>query len=256
MQAHWLSAVWYLNLAATVALALNLARTGLHRVYRFLFVYLAMDAAQTVDLMPLRTHRKAYAWNYVFTQPVKVLLAIFVILELYRVALAQRPALARFGRDTVGCVLAAAAAGAFSLLMLDSSIPRGQDKVLHRLYSFERTMDIWMLIFLIAISAFMAWFPVRMTRNGALYIAGFVVYFLARASGLLLVNLAPHFKKTLDPVLLSVSFACLMIWLFALRPEGEQTTVVTGRLWDSGAMARLTGQLDAINARLLRLSGR
>jgi hypothetical protein len=256
MQAHWLSAVWYLNLAATVALALNLLRTGLYRVYRFFFVYLAVDAVQTVDLMLLRSHRKAYAWNYVFTQPVKVLLAIFVILELYRVALAQRPALARFGRDTVGYVLAAAALVAFSLLMLDSAIPRGQDKVLHRLFSFERTMDIWMLTFLIVISAFMAWFPVRMTRNGALYIAGFAVYFLARASGLLLVNLAPDFKKMLDPVLLSVSFACLIVWLFALRSEGEQTTVVTGRQWDPGAMTRLTGQLDAINARLLRLSGR
>ncbi len=256
MQAHWLSAMWYLNLAATLALALNLIRTGLFRVYRFLFVYLAADAAQTVDLMLLRNHRRAYAWNYVFSQPFKVVLAVFVVLELYRVALAQRPALARFGRDTVGYVLAAAAVGAFALLMLDSSVSPGQSRVLHVLFSFERTMDIWMLIFLIAISAFMTWFPVRMTRNGALYIAGFAMYFLARATGLLLVDLAPDFKKSLDPALLSVSFACLMVWLFALRRDGEQATVVIGHIWDPEAMVRLTGQLNAINARLLRLSRR
>jgi hypothetical protein len=256
MQAHWLTAIWYLNLAATVALALNLVRTGLVRVYRFFFVYLAADAAQSVAGLLLRTHKKAYAWNYFISQPLKVVLAVFVILELYRVVLAQRPALARFGRDSVGYALAAAAVGAFSLLMLDSAIPPGQDRILHRLFSFERTMDLWMLFFLIAISVFMTWFPVRMTRNGALYIGGFAIYFLARATGLLAVNLAPDLKKTLDLAMLSVSFVCLAVWLVALRREGEQTTVTIGHGWNPEAMVRLTGQLDAINARLVRLSRR
>jgi|HubBroStandDraft_6_1064221.scaffolds.fasta_scaffold43188_4 hypothetical protein len=256
MHEHWLNALWNLNLAATVALALNLVRTGLVRVYRFLFVYLAADIAQTVSLMLLKNHRKYYAWTYVHTQPIKVILAIFVILELYRVALAQRPALARFGRNTVGYILAAAAVGALSLLMLDSSVPPGQPKVLHDLYSFERTMDEWLLFFLIVIRVFMTWFPVRMTRNGAIYIAAFAVYFLARSAGLLLVNVMPIFRDRFDVPMLSVSFVCLMAWLFALRREGEQITVVTGPRRDPERMRHLTQQLDAMNARLAEIGRR
>jgi hypothetical protein len=256
MQAHWLSAIWCLNLAGTLALIVSLARNGLYRFYPCLFVYLATDAAQTTALLLLGPHSNAYGWTYVFGQLFKIVLAVFVILELYRVALAQRAALARFGRDAVGYILAGAAVVAFSLLMLDSSIPPGQSKILHRLFSFERTMNIWMLIFLVVISAFMAWFPVRMTRNGALYVAGFAIYFLARALGLLLINLAPDFQKSFDLAMLSVSFACLMVWLFALRREGEETTVVTGARRDPARMQQLTRQLDAMNARLAEIARR
>lgn len=256
MQAHWLNAIWSLNLVATVALALNLVRTGLVSVYRFLFVYLAADVAQTIPLMLLRSHRKSYSWTYVHTQPVKVVLAIFVILELYRVALAQRPALARFGRDAVGYILAAAAVGALALLMLDSSVPPGQPKVLHLLFSFERTMDEWMLLFLIVIRVFMTWFPVRMTRNGAIYVAAFAIYFLARAAGLLLVNVVPDFSGRFDVLMLSISFVCLLAWLFALRREGEQITVVTSPRRDPARIRHLTQQLDAMNARLAEIARR
>lgn len=113
-----------------------------------------------------------------------------------------------------------------------------------------------MLIFLLVMSAFMAWFPVRMTRNGALYVAGFVVYFLSRATGLLLTNLAPRFQASFDIAMLSVSFACLMVWLFALRRKGEETTVVTGASRDPARVQHLTRQLDAMNARLAAVARR
>jgi hypothetical protein len=256
MQAHWLSAIWYLNFAGTLALISSLARSGLYRIYPCLFVYLATDAAQTTILLFLRLRSNAYGWTYVFGQTVKIVLAVFVILELYRVVLAQRPALARFGRDAVGYILGAAAVAALSLLILDSSIPPGQSKILHFFFSFERTMNIWMLIFLVVIGVFMTWFPVRMTRNGALYVAGFAIYFLSRAVGLLLINLAPDSQKSFNLAMLSVSFACLMVWLFALRRKGEETTVVTGASRDPARMQHLTRQLDAMNARLAAVARR
>jgi len=256
MQEEWLRAIWYFNFAGILALIVNLARNGLFRVYPFLFTYLTADAAQTTALLLLRTHKKAYSWTYVLSQPVKIVLAVLVIVELYRVALAQRPALARFGRNTVGQVLAAAAFLAIPLLMLDTSVPSGQPPVLHRINSFERTMDAGMLVFLIIICIFMAWFPVKMTRNGMLYTTGFVIYFLSRATGLLLTNLAPHFQDRFDLAMLSVSFGCLLIWLVALRKAGEETTVVTGARRDPATMQRLTRQLDAMNARLAEIARR
>jgi hypothetical protein len=256
MLAQWLHSLWILNLLGALALALNLARNGLYRTYQFLFAYLLADVAQDVALMVLPSHSNAYGYTYAFTQPIKTVLAVLVVLELYQVALAQRPALARFGRNTVGCLLAGAAAAALCFSFVDASIPTGGSLILHVLNTVERTMDLGMMVFLVVISLFIAWFPVRVTRNGALYIGGLLVYFLARATGLLLTNLVPPWRERCDLAMLSVSLACLVVWVFALREAGELASVTTSHHGDADRAARLTGQLDAINQRLMVLSSR
>jgi hypothetical protein len=54
--------------------------------------------------------------------------------------------------------------------------------------------------------------------------------------------------------MMGISFMCLLGWIFTLRPEGEDLTVVTGHRWNPAAMERLTDQLTSINSRLVRLS--
>jgi hypothetical protein len=256
MWAQLLRAIWYLNLAATLALMISLAGNGLFRVYRRLFSYLAVDASQTLILMALGNSNNAYAYVYLAGQCLKLLLSVFVILELYRLALAGRPALARFGRNTVGYWLAAAAAVAVAGLAVNPEVPPGQSPILHLFFSFERTMDTWLLIFLVIISAFMAWFPVPLKRNDGLYMAGFVVYFISRVICLLLINMVHAWERPLDVVMLGIGFACLALWTVALRRDGQDTAVVIGHRWDPAAMERLSAQLDTINARLLSLSRR
>jgi hypothetical protein len=256
MSLEWTNALVYLNTLGTISLAANLAWNRLYRVYPFFFAYLLADAAEELTLLVLPNPGNAYSWTYVFGQSLKIVLAVFVVLELYQIALAQRPALARFGRNTVGYILAAAGAVSICFLMLDRTIPAGRSRILHRLNSFERTMDLWMLVFIIIISVFMAWFPVRVTRNGALFIGGFAVYFLSRAIGLLLSNIVPRFLDRFDVAMLSVSFVCLLMWLLALRHQGEQVTMMTSPRRDPGTIRHLTEQLDAINSRLTELSRR
>jgi hypothetical protein len=256
MLAQWLSAIWYLNLAATLALIVSLATNGLFRIYRCLFAYLVADATQTLILVAVSRRKNLYAYIYLAAQLLKLLLAVFVVLELYRLALAGRPALARFGQNTVSYWLAAAAAIAALGLALDRAVPPGGSPILHYFNSFERTMDAWLLIFLVLISCFMAWFPVRVKRNGGLYMAGFVIYFLSRFIGLLWSNKVPAWRHQIDAGMLGIGFACLLLWTVALRRQGEEATVVIGHRWDPSAMERLSAQLDAINARLLNVSRR
>ena len=74
--------------------------------------------------------------------------------------------------------------------------------------------------------------------------------------GLLLTNIAPVLVHLTDVFMMAVAILCLITWTLALRGEGEKITMVLGHRWDPAAMERLTGQLDAINARLIRLSRR
>ena len=250
---------WYLNIAATIALAVRLSQTGLIRTYRWFGIYLLVDLTESMlFLYFLQIHAlRYYAETYMVGQGMKMILSVFVLLELYRVALASRPAIARFGRRTVGYALATAAAIAALGLILDRSVPKDQPVLLHRYYVVERTVDVWALIFLLLITAFMLWFPIKLMRNAAFYLLGFMIYFSARSAGLLVVNLLTNrYMPAVDSIMLGISFCCLLFWVVALRREDQDEATVIGHRWDESAMARLASQLDAINAGLLRLSRR
>jgi hypothetical protein len=245
----------WLSVAAIAALMLKLRVSGLSATYRYLFIYLAVHLFETTILLLDTAYGKLYRYSYVAGQGLKTALAILVVLELNRLALAEQPALARFGQRTVGFVFAAAAALAVCGLVLDSSVPPGQTRIVHNFLTFERTMNVCVLIFLMLISFFMVWFPVRLKKNVALYIGGFAIYSLARSSGLLLINVLPvRYTVSLGTAMLVVRIGCLLTWFFALRPEGEETTTVLGHRWSPAAAGRLTDQLESINTSLARLS--
>ena len=256
MQAAWLNRFPSVELAATLVLIASLAFHRLHAVYRFLFIYLVADALETSAALIFQENRRLYGAIYFAGQGIRIVLAVFVVLEIYRIALAGQPALARFGKNTVGYVLAAAAVVAAAGFWLDRGPVAGRPPAVTHFISFERTMDAWMLLFLLMISVFMLWFPVRLKRNSFLYIGGFVIYFLARSVGLLLSNAAPALSAKLDDSMIATQILCLILWIVALQPAGEKVTAEVGHRWNPAAADRLRVQLDSINAALLRMSRR
>jgi hypothetical protein len=252
----WLPWPTYVDLAASLALVARLLQNGLYRVYRFFFAYLAADAMETLLAVLFQTRLQWYANLYLVGQTVKIILAVFLVLEVYQLALEHHPALAQFIRNSIVYVLAVAAGLAALGIALDRYIPPGRSVIVHRFNTFERTMDICVLALLVLVVVFMTWFPVRLRRNGALYIGGIIIYFASRSAGLLLRNLAPEFKRPIDHGILIAAILCLSVWLMALTREGEKITTVVGHRWQPAEATRLAAQLDAINARLLRLSRR
>jgi hypothetical protein len=256
MSGLWLYWPTYLDLAVESALVARLLQNGLFRVYRFFFAYLAVDAAETLLGSLFQTHLQIYADIYLVSQTLKIVLGGFLVLEVYQLALEKHPALARFLRNSISYVLAGAAVVAALGIAVDHYVPTGRSVAIHRFNTFERTMDIWMLLLLLLIVLFTTWFPVRLKRNGALYIGGIIIYFFSRSTGLLLRNLAPQFKAPIDKAILIAAIVCLMVWLMALTREGEQVTTVVGHRWSPAESERLAAQLNAINATLVRLSRR
>jgi hypothetical protein len=249
------SGIWYLYIAATVALLIRLWTSRLVHIYRWLFLYLVAGTLQQTVLLFVQKTTNPFGWIYIAGQGLKIALVFFVVLELYRLALASQPALAKYGQKTAGVILCTAGGIAALGLLFDPTVPAGRSVILYRFFSFERTMDTWVLIFLLLIALFMIWFPVRMKRNVTFYLVGFMVQFLARSAGLLLLNvLSRRVEDVLNVVMLGISSICLLVWLFAFGEAGEKATTVVGHRWDPGAMDRLSGQLDSINASLMKLS--
>jgi hypothetical protein len=251
----WEKAAWCLTIGLEAAVLVKFWSTGLLRIYKLLFSYLLFDCLANIAGMAIPYHTNAYGYYYFFAQTVKIAIAAVVCVEIYSLALEHHPALARFGRGAVGYILGAAALLPFIVLLVDRG-SNGPHPYLRTYFLFEQTMDLTMAIFLLLISVFMTWFPVRMRRNVVVYIGGFVVWALTRSAAVhmtkqLLGNV--HAIKVVNSIQLCVPLGCLVFWLVGFRAGGENRTAVVGHLWNRAEADRLTGQLDAINDSLERL---
>jgi hypothetical protein len=255
----WEKGIWYFTIGLTAAVLFKLWFTGLVKIYRLLFLYLATDCISSVAGLFIPFRSAAYGYYYFSAQTVKIVIAAFMLMEIYALALEGHPALAQFGRNTVGYILAAA--GAFPLigLLLDHSAAAGTHPYIRTFFSFEQTIDGMMAMFLILISLFMTWFPVRMRRNVIVYIGGFIAWTLSRAA---LAYVIPHWfnnrqmRVAGNIIQMGVDMVCLLAWLLELKSEGESRTAVVGHLWNRAEAERLTQQLDAINDGLARFRRR
>jgi hypothetical protein len=246
-------ALFYLNFAAEIVLLWRLVHAKIHRTYRSLFWYWIAQALGNVALLmsPMNTYR--YLYTYWAVHTIMIVMAAFVVQDLYRITFLEHPAVASFARRTVFVALAIAAAVALSGIRLDFTILPGQYPAIHRFATFERSMEFVTLLFLLIVSALLLWFPIRVRRNIVVYISGFLLFSASRSCALLLSNLLPQSDTRLvSTVLLALTLTCLVIWIAGLQPEGELVTATPGYRRNAETMQRLSHQLDSINAALTR----
>ncbi len=245
--------LWYVNLAATVMLLLRFWLTRIYISQRFLFAYFLVQAMTSFALMHVSYRSNSYAYVYMAAEIVTQLLAFFALLELYRNALARHKGLAGFGRAAVWVVTGFVTILATVSATLDQDIPRGQSPILHRYFTVERTVDIAIVLFLLVIAVFITWFPVKMSRNVVLSIAGFSLLYVAKAGVLLALNLMPHSRlAAINGLTMVLTGGITITWSCLVHRELASDEVVAGHAWDPEEMEHLSHQLDAINTALSR----
>ncbi len=245
--------LFYLNFFAELLLLWRFVHCQLHRTYRSLFWYWVVQAFAAVVLMsvPMLTHR--YMYTYYGTQTIVLFMAVFVVQDLYRIALLEYPAVVSLERRIMIGAMAVSAIVALAGIPLDFTILPGHYPAIQRFFTFERIMNFVILMLLLLISGFLLWFPIKVRRNIVVYIFGFVLFHAFRSFGVLLTNLEPQEDtRLISTVLLGLTLLCLLIWIVGIRPEGERATATPGYRRDPEAMQRLNRQLDAINATLAR----
>ena len=155
--------------------------------------------------------------------------------------------IASISRRYITVTIAVATAGSLLLLRLEET-PRNY---VSTFLVIERAIIFSMVIFILLVSAFLAYYPIPLNRNVVVYSIGYSVYFLTKATALFVRTLGHYVMPQISTVLLVVSSACLLFWAIALNRQGELHTVVIGHKWKREDEARLLSQLKAINSTLL-----
>jgi hypothetical protein len=138
--------------------------------------------------------------------------------------------------------------------------PTARVNLLKRAMSLTEILDqavsTVLLLTLLAMLAFLLWFPVDVPRNLVVFSAGYLIYFAVRSLSLFMQYFSPDWVPVISVAILVVSAGCCFYWLFFLSVAGETAKVRIGHSWKPQEQERLLVQLDAINATLLRSARR
>jgi hypothetical protein len=245
--------LWYLNFAAMMALLVRIAICKLHRTYPWSFRFWVGQTVASGVLMALPLKTDAYFHVYMAAQALALILSIFVVQELYGAALAAHPGLSVFGRRSLLTILGIAAVCALAGVGVDLTTLPGQYWALNRFLALDRSVEFVILVFLLVIGIFLLWFPVRIHRNIAIYIAGFMVFHGSLAVTYLAHNLLPQrFAQATSIIALGMALLSVLIWLIGLRKERASPAIIAGHGWNPTVAVRLTVQLDQINMALAK----
>lgn len=244
-----------LILAGTALLSVRLFASGLHRRYRVFFYYLIFATLQAGVAASLKPAGRAYQKFFVLSQPVEFLLYVLVVLEIYALVLQDYRGLSTVGRWTlIAAVLVSVLA---SVISLTAPSRFSQSLVMTYEYQAARAAYFSLVVFLLSILGFLAQYPITLSRNIIVHSMVFSVYFLGNTVLYLLLSMRgfavlPQVSEALS----AVTLAAIGAWLVLLNPAGELRKLRVRPQWMPGQEDVLVGQLNQLNAALLRATRR
>jgi len=236
------------QIAALVALSARMSWDGLNKIYVYFFGYLVVELLQLLVPVFVPLDSRLYRDAYVVTQALVICFSTLVVLELYSIVLRGLPGIGNLSRRYIKATLVLAVL----ISLIPMSLEQTPNTVTGYLFIFQRPIMTSLLVFILLIMAFLAYYPVPLGRNVLVYLSGYVVYFVTNATTIFIRNLGHYWSRPISDVQMLVYFTCLAFWLFALSRSGETRRMVVGHQWDPSDEGRLLAQLEAINASLLR----
>jgi hypothetical protein len=260
--------LWWLTILGHAALLVRLWALGLHRIYRCFASFLLFSVVRSLFLLglpwavqlvegrpnlPFAT--KSYSYVWVATEPLLWVFYVLVVLELYSLILQNYKGIASLGRWVLLAGLVTAVVISVMTLSADLSGAPDRSPLLRHLLVIDRGVVSSLVIFLLFISCFLAWYPVPLNRNVVVHCIVYAGYFLSMALVVLLRNVVGSgVTQTVNIVASCVTLACLLVWIRFLNLKGETVKVRMRPHWAADQEQVLVDHLSAINSTLLRAS--
>jgi hypothetical protein len=238
-----------LQTCALIGLSIRLWRAGLCRKYPFFVSYLLLASLQTAVLSTLSYRSMVYRNAWLVTEGLIVCAYVLVVLELCKILFNGLPGITAVAQRYIQWTLVFSIIG--SLLLLAAE--RAPVSMFGYFMTCERAVISSLVIFVLLMMLFLAYYRVPLNRNVIVYSIGYALYFLAKAAAAFLRNLSPGWYREISTALVGISSACLLFWLFGLSRHGETRAIVVGHQWSSESEERLMAHLKTVNASLGRM---
>jgi hypothetical protein len=247
-----LRSFWTLNVLASALVVGRLYWVGLHRTYRFFCASLVFAVVRSVSLLPFSPRQPAYYRIWVGTEPVLWLSYVLVVFELYSLVLKQYR-----GIYSVGRMFFFIAAGASTVISALTVLPTMTGALAERALFYyaivERGIVTSLAIFLLLLLALVTWFTIPLSRNLLIHCSVYTTYFFS----VNVINLFWHIGGAnatywYNMSRFTIALGCYFCWGFLLSPSGEDRTASLHLGRSPLEEKRLLGQLEGLNATLLR----
>jgi len=244
----WRAAVYAANNVAFLALLIRLASIRLVRSYPALSGWLVVNLISAGAAWMIPMDFDSYRWYYVASEGFNLIFFSWMVVQLYTGVLESFPGIAFMARRVIQVTLPLSVIGSLSLLPFEVT-PRGPVTLT---YLVSRTLIAALAVFVLMITAFIVWFPVRVHRNAMIYSMGFALFLVPKAASMFLTNSlhAPYWFGGIASMIACT--VCLLLWAFGLGRSGETTYLSPGRVFHPHDEARLLAYLASINRTLLR----
>src|SRR5437667_4857366 len=245
--------LWTANVLATALVVWRLYSIKLHRIYRFFFASIALAVVRSAVLYPFSPRGNTYYVIWSVTEPFIWVSYVLVVSELYSLTLRQYTGIRSVGRSFF--FIAVAISVVLSALTIFTTMAAGR-AIFPFFYFYslmERGVATSLAIFLFLLLLMVPWFAVPLSRNLLTHCYVYSIYFFANNIVFLYRHLggadAAYFSSVAK---LCVGLICLWCWFFLLSEAGAKR-VASLHLGRSPLQEqRLLGQLESLNATLLR----
>jgi len=247
----WQLVVFACNLFAFIALFSRILLARLAGSYPALVVWLIFNIVGSIIPWVVPMDTRSYYWFYIWAEGASLVLYLLVVVELYGKVLKRLPGVASTMKAFIEIVVPVCALSSLLLVGLE----RHPHLYLEELQRAERTVITSLFLFVLLITAFMVWFPIRVVRNTVVYSIGYAVYLVPKGAALFLANVGFGDARTVGAIGMTVSTLCLLFWTLAVNRTGEGVLVSLHGGFRQEDESHLVGYLEEMN-RSVRRFGR
>jgi hypothetical protein len=258
----WARIAQDVNVALCIALIIRLLVLRLHRVYRIFCLFLLSELLGSLlaflNLL-LPDWFPDYRIIWIVADSVIWICTLWTVYALLDAVLTNLPGILGFSRKLLNGafisagILAMLTAGPEYTVSGVAALPSPIARTVGVFFVLDRVLSTVALVVLVAILGFLLWFPVEVSKNLIVFSTGFLVYFAAKTALLLISSFESHHSlRLISNLLMFLSGACFAYWTSFINRQGETVPVRVGHSWHAQKQERLIGQLESINAALLR----
>ena len=246
--------LWSADLLTRVAVVWRIWSLGISRNYRWFVAFWVFSIARTLALFSFSPRSWTYYYIWIYTQPVLWLLAILVVLELFRRILQKYQGL----QSASHTFFLGTSAIAVLVSVVAVALASGSPQLLsHHFMLIERGVYSTLSLLLIGLVGFVWWFPIPVARNLVLHVLTYTVFFGSMSISIVARNLLGTEAASMTNLIrFAITITCQLVWIFLLSRQGEDVEVDFGHRATPEQEDQLLAQLDAINQALASQSRR